>query len=95
MVIMFEIDGKTITRLTAGDLKRGINLAAYDNTPQNEQAQEIRRLNEQRWFMEREMREYYWMEYNLMRDKGLLWASDERLLTLCWRIVGLILLLIC
>ena len=75
---VLKIDGKTITRLTAGDLKRGINLAAYDNTPQNEQAQEIRRLNEQRWFMEREMREYYWMEYNLMRDKGLLWASDEK-----------------
>ena len=48
------------------------------NTPQNEQAQQIRRLNEQRWFMEREMREYYWMEYNLMRDKGLLWASNEK-----------------
>lgn len=28
-------------------------------------------------FVEREMREYYWMEYNLMRDKGLLWASNE------------------
>lgn len=75
---VLKIDGKTITRLTAGDLKRGINLAAYDNTPQNEQAQQIRRLNEQRWFMEREMREYYWMEYNLMRDKGLLWASNEK-----------------
>ena len=23
-------------------------------------------------------REYYWMEYNLMRDKGLLWASNEK-----------------
>lgn len=75
---LLKIEGKTITRLTAGELQRGINLASYENTPQNEQAQEIRRLNEQRWFMEREMREYYWMEYNLMRDKGLLWASNEK-----------------
>lgn len=74
---LLKIAGKTITRLTAGELKRGINLASYENTPQNEQAQQIRQMNEQRWFMEREIREYYWMEYNLMRDKGLLWASNE------------------
>lgn len=74
---LLKIAGKTITRLTAGELKRGINLASYGNTPQNEQAQQIRQMNEQRWFMEREIREYYWMEYNLMRDKGLLWASNE------------------
>lgn len=75
---LLKIGGKTIARLTAGELKRGVNLASYDNTPQQEQAQQIRRMNEQRWFMEREMREYYWMEYNLMRDKGLLWASNEK-----------------
>ncbi len=74
---LLKIGGKTIARLTAGELKRGVNLASYSNTPQNEQAQQVRQLNEQRWFMEREMREYYWMEYNLMRDKGLLWASNE------------------
>lgn len=74
---LLKIGNKVITRLTAGELQRGINLASYENTPQNEQAQKIRLMNEQRWFMEREMREYYWMEYNLMRDKGLLWASNE------------------
>jgi hypothetical protein len=79
---LLKIGGKTIARLTAGELKRGVNLAAYGNTPQNEQAQQIRQLNEMRWFMEREMREYYWMEYNLMRDKGLLWASNEKAVNL-------------
>ena len=74
---LLKIAGKEIARLTAGELRRGVNLAQYENTPQNEQAQKIRSMNEQRWFMEREMREYYWMEYNLMRDKGLLWASNE------------------
>lgn len=74
---LLKIGGKDIARLTAGELRRGVNLAQYENTPQNEQAQKIRFMNEQRWLMEREMREYYWMEYNLMRDKGLLWASNE------------------
>lgn len=75
---LLKIGDATIARLTAGELRRGVNLAAYPHTPQNLQAGEIRRLNEQRWFMEREMREYYWMEYNLMRDHGLLWASNEK-----------------
>jgi len=74
---LLKIEGQEIGRFTPGDLKRGINLAEYENTPQNQQAQQIRFINEQRWFTDRQMREYYWMEYNLMRDRGLLWASNE------------------
>ena len=72
-----KIEGEKIARLTAGELKRGINLASFGNTPQYKQAQQIREMNEMRWFMERQMREYYWMEYNLMRQSNLLWASNE------------------
>jgi len=74
---VLKIDDKEIIRLTAGELKRGINLASYGNTPQQKQAQQIRAMNEERWFMERQMREYYWMEYNLMRESNLLWASND------------------
>ncbi|MDR0348816.1 MAG: SGNH/GDSL hydrolase family protein [Tannerella sp.] len=74
---VLKIEDTKITRLTAGELKRGINLASYENTPQNKQAQKIREMNEIRWFMERRMREYYWMEYNLMRKTGMLWAGNE------------------
>lgn len=74
---LLKIGGKAIARLTAGELNRGVNLATYSNTPQYEQALQIHRMNEMRWLMEREMREYYWVEYNLMRDKGLLWASND------------------
>jgi lysophospholipase L1-like esterase len=74
---MLKIDGKAICRVTARDLSRGINMACYDQTPQNIQAQQVRQLNEQRWLMEREMREYFWIEYNLMRDKDLLWESNQ------------------
>lgn len=74
---MLKIEGEIIARLTAGELKRGINLASYGNTPQYKQAQQLRVMNERRWLMERQMREYYWMEYNVMRKAGLLWASNE------------------
>lgn len=74
---LLKVGGREIDRFTAYELSRGINLASYGNTPQYEQAQKIARLNEQRWFMEREMREYYWMEYNLMRKTGMIWKGDE------------------
>ena len=74
---LLKIGGREIARFTATQLSRGINLASYGNTPQYEQAQKIARLNEQRWFMEREMREYYWMEYHLMRKTGMIWRGDE------------------
>ena len=72
-----KIDGKTIGRFTAKDIDRGVNLASFEETPQNIQSQRIRELNERRWLMEKEMREYFWVEYNLMRDKGLLWDSTQ------------------
>jgi len=74
---LLKIEEDEIARFTAGELKRGINLALYENTPQYKQAQKIREMNEERWFMERRMREYYWMEYNLMRETNMLWASNE------------------
>lgn len=74
---LLKIGGIEIARLTSHQLSRGVNLASYGNTPQYEQAQKIARLNEQRWLMEREMREYYWMENNLMRNTGMQWKGDE------------------
>jgi lysophospholipase L1-like esterase len=74
---LLKIEGEDIVRLTANELKRGVNLASYGNTPQNRQAQQIRKMNEERWFIERQIREYYWIEYNLMRKTNLLWASND------------------
>ena len=37
----------------------------------------IRQMNEERWLKERKMREFYWVEYNLMRKTGMLWACNE------------------
>jgi len=74
---LLKIEGKDIARFSAQQLNRGINLALYGNTPQYEQAQRIARLNEQRWFIERQMREYFWMEYHLMRPRGMLWKGND------------------
>lgn len=74
---LLKIENQTIGRFTAGELKRGINLALFPNTPQYRQAAEVARMNEARWLKERRMREYYWVEYNLMRQTGMLWACNE------------------
>lgn len=47
-----------------------LNMALLQNTPQYKQAMKIRQMNEERWLKERKMREFYWVEYNLMRKHG-------------------------
>lgn len=74
---LLRIAGRNIARFSAQELHRGINLALYGNTPQYEQAREIASLNERRWYIERQMREYFWMEYHLMRKTGMLWKGDD------------------
>ena len=71
------IGGEFIGRFTARELERGINMALLQNTPQYKQAMKIRQMNEERWLKERKMREFYWVEYNLMRKTGMLWACNE------------------
>lgn len=71
------IGGEFIARFTARELERGVNMALLTNTPQYKQAMRIREMNEERWLKERRMREFYWVEYNLMRKTGMLWACDE------------------
>lgn len=74
---LLKIGGETIQRFTAGQLSRGINLAELPTTPQYRKAMQIREMNEKRWLKERQMREYFWVEYNLMRKTGMLWACNE------------------
>ena len=71
------IGGEFIGRFTARELERGINMTLLQNTPQYKQAMKIRQMNEERWLKERKMREFYWVEYNLMRKTGMLWACNE------------------
>jgi lysophospholipase L1-like esterase len=72
-----KINDIIIHRFTAQDLSRGINMAELKNTPQYLKAVIIMEMNERRWLKERQMREFFWVEYNLMRKTGMLWACNE------------------
>jgi lysophospholipase L1-like esterase len=69
---LLKIDDKVIGTYTANDFKKGINLAPIKITPQHQQALAVMQLNEERWEIERRLREYYWMQYSIMKPKGLL-----------------------
>lgn len=71
------IDGQQIGVWTAGELTKGINLAAESKTPQYQQALKVMHLNEERWEKERRFRELAWVEFNFLKDKGLLNADNR------------------
>ena len=45
-------------------------------TPQYRQAMEVMHLNEYRWEIERNFRDYAWVQYDFFQNKGLLDAND-------------------
>jgi lysophospholipase L1-like esterase len=72
-----KIDDKVIGIWTADDLKKGINLAVINNTPQYQQALAILQLNEERWEIERHLREYYWIHFSILKPHGMLFNDGE------------------
>lgn len=71
------IDGQKIGQWTANEFSEGINLAAQTNTPQYRQAMAVMYLNEERWEIERRLRVYYWYQFDIFRDKGLLFTDNQ------------------
>jgi lysophospholipase L1-like esterase len=74
---LLKIDGKAIGTFAAADLDKGINLATITTTPQYQQAMAVMHVNEERWEIERRLREYYWMEYSILQPKGLLYNDSD------------------
>ena len=72
-----KIDDKIIGRWVGDDLKKGINLAVLNNTPQYQQSLAVMQLNEERWEIERRLREYYWMHFSILKPHGLLFNDGE------------------
>jgi hypothetical protein len=72
-----KIDDKVIGAWNSDDLKKGINLAEINNTPQYQQALAIMQLNEERWEIERHLREYYWIHFSVLKPHGLLFNDGE------------------
>jgi lysophospholipase L1-like esterase len=72
-----SMDGQVISKWSANELSAGINLAEQMYTPEYQQALQIMLLNEERWELERRGRMYAWMEFDLLKDKGLLYADNK------------------
>jgi hypothetical protein len=70
------IDGEEIGTWDAATLKAGINLAALHNTPEYRQAQSIMEMNEERWDIERRLRMYAFISYDLLLQKKMLHADN-------------------
>ncbi|MGI4751446.1 MAG: SGNH/GDSL hydrolase family protein [Janthinobacterium lividum] len=72
-----KIDNTVIGKWSGKQFNAGINLALYHSTPQYQQALAVMHLNEERWQIERRLREYYWLHYSILKPKGLLFNDQE------------------
>jgi len=72
-----RIDKKVIGQWNGSDFDKGINLALITATPQYQQALAVMQLNEERWTIERRLREYYWIHYSILKPKGMLYNDSE------------------
>ena len=71
-----SIDGQPVADFSSAELDAGVNLATLTNTPQYRQASEVMYLNEERFEVEKRLREYVWMEYNMFKDSDQLFKDD-------------------
>nr|WP_321412242.1 SGNH/GDSL hydrolase family protein [uncultured Carboxylicivirga sp.] len=71
------IDGIKIKRFSNEELQNGINMAECENTPQYMQAYKILLLNEERFEIEKRFRDYAWMNFSFLQDKGLALADNK------------------
>jgi lysophospholipase L1-like esterase len=74
---LLKIDGKTIGSYSGSQFENGINLATIMATPQYQQALALMHLNEERWTIERRLREYYWIHYSILKPRGLLFNDGD------------------
>ena len=72
-----SIDGLPIDVFSALDLAQGVNMAELTTTPQYQQATKIMFLNESRLEIEKRLRDYAWMEFSFLQEKGLLFADNQ------------------
>ena len=71
------IDGEEIGTWSSDALSNGVNLEAETRTPQYQQALSIMHLNEIRWEIERNFRDYAWIQFGFFQERGLLFANNR------------------
>jgi Lysophospholipase L1 and related esterases len=72
------IDDENIGEWSAEDFKKGINLAEQTKTPQYQQALAVMHLNEMRYEIERQFREFAWCQYGFFQQHGLANANNRK-----------------
>ena len=75
-----KIDGEKIAQFSSDSLAKGINLAYLSNTPQYKQAKNVMYLNDLRAEIENKFRQYAWIQFNFMKEKGLLFDDSQEAL---------------
>ena len=73
-----SIDGEVIGEFSSSELLKGINLASISKTPQYQQAIQVMYLNEERFEIERRLRQYAWTQFSFFQNKDLLFADDRK-----------------
>lgn len=72
------IDGQLMGTWSGDEFAEGLNMAEMTWAPQYQQALQVMYLNEWRWEIERNFRDFAWMQYGFMKPKGLLDANDRK-----------------
>ena len=70
------IDDQPVAEFSSRELSQGINMAVLTNTPQYRQASAVMYLNEERFEIEKRLREYVWMEYCMFRGTDQIFKDD-------------------
>lgn len=74
---VLKIDDQKIGVWAAAEFSSGINLAEQMSTPQYQQAIQIRDLNMERMEIEKRFRQYNWIEFDVLKEKGLLRKHNQ------------------
>jgi len=72
-----RVDETIIDKFSSDELASGINLALYMNTPQYRQAIQVRELNQERMEIEKRLRQYNWVEFDVLKQRGLLRKNND------------------
>lgn len=73
---LLRIDGQPLRVYSSSELASGVNLAELTASPQYRQASAVMYLNEERFEVEKRLREYIWMEYTMFKDPQRRFADD-------------------
>ncbi|WP_158826897.1 SGNH/GDSL hydrolase family protein [Mucilaginibacter lacusdianchii] len=71
------MDGQEVNVWTEKQLEAGVNLAEQVYTPEYQQALAVMHLNEERWTIENKTRGYSFVQFNVLKPKGLLYADNK------------------